>query len=187
MNLLKAFFQQNGFNDADTELIISNFSFKQIKKGEHFVEDGKTSKWLGYIEQGYFQYYINLEGEEKTTYSLGPNNLVASLVSFLKQVPARENIRAVSNSTMWIISKEAFQNLRNVIPAFNQFYIGLLEWQICCIEESRIDGIVLSALQRYEKMLNKEPQIIQQVPLHYLASMLGVTPRHLSRIRNNIC
>jgi CRP/FNR family transcriptional regulator, anaerobic regulatory protein len=187
MNLLKIFFQQSGFNDEDAESIASNFTLKQIKKGECFVEEGKISKWLGYIEQGYFQYYINLEGEEKTTYSLGPNNLVASLVSFIKQVPARENIRAVSNSTIWIISKAAFQNLRNAIPAFNDFYIGLLEWQICCIEESRIDGIVLSALQRYEKLLHKEPQIIQQVPLHYLASMLGVTPRHLSRIRNNIC
>jgi hypothetical protein len=35
-------------------------------------------------------------------------------------------------------------------------------------------------------MLRQEPHLLQQIPLQHLASMLGVTPRHLSRIRGNI-
>jgi CRP-like cAMP-binding protein len=186
VDLLKLFFLQAGFSDSNAEQIVSKFIKKGLKKGAFFVQEGATSKYLGFVEQGFFQYYINLDGEEKTTYSLGVNNLIASLVSFLKQVPSRENIRAAVDSTIWIISKDDFKNLQQTIPAFKDYYIGILEWQICCIEESRVDGLMLSAGQRYEKLLYKEPELIQQIPVHYLASIIGVTPRHLSRIRNSI-
>ena len=186
MDLLKSFFMQGGFSLGEAEQIAGNFTFKSMSKGDYFVEEGKTSKFLGFIETGFFQYYINLYGEEKTTYSIGANNLIASLVSFLKQVPSRENIRAAVSSSVWIISKNNFKKLQQTIPAFKDYYIGILEWQVCCIEESRIDGIMLSAGQRYEKMMHKEPGLIQQIPVQYLASIIGVTPRHLSRIRNNL-
>jgi CRP-like cAMP-binding protein len=186
MDLLRSFFKQGGFSNEEVEQIANNFFSKEFKKGDFFVEEGETSKYLGFIENGFFQYFINLEGEEKTTYSIGANNLIASLVSFLKQVPSRENIRAAVNSSVWMINKDNFKKLQHTIPSFKDYYIGILEWQICCIEESRIDGIMLSAGQRYEKMLFKEPNLIQQMPVQYLASIIGVTPRHLSRIRNNL-
>jgi len=89
-------------------------------------------------------------------------------------------------TSLWIIEKPALLKLGEVIPSFKDFYIGILEWQICCIDESRLDAIMLSAKERYIKMLEKEPDLIQQIPLQFLASILGVTPRHLSRIGNEI-
>ncbi len=186
MEQLQSYFLSVGFREKESKQIANRFTLKNLKKGEYFVEEGKTSKYLGFIEKGFLQYYINLDGEEKTTYSIGVNNFVASLVSFLKQVPARENIRAVVDSSIWVIEKDDLNLLQKNIPSFNEFYIDILEEQICCIDESRLDGIMLSAQQRYEKMLTKEPALLQQIPLQYLASILGVTPRHLSRIRNNI-
>ncbi|MCW3074550.1 MAG: putative transcriptional regulator, Crp/Fnr family [Flaviaesturariibacter sp.] len=186
MDLLKSFFLQGGFSGEEAEQITGYFTLKHFRKGDFFAEEGKTSTHLGFIESGFFQYFINLDGEEKTTYSLGANNLIASLVSFIKQVPSKENIRAIVDSSTWIINKNDFKKLQQTIPSFKDYYIGLLEWQICCIEESRLDGIMLSAGQRYEKMLFKEPELIQQIPVQYLASIIGVTPRHLSRIRNNL-
>jgi CRP-like cAMP-binding protein len=186
LDTLKSFFLAGGFTDEEVEQIVTNFTFKNYKKGDFFAEEGKTSKYLGFIEKGFFQYFINLNGEEKTTYSIGANNLIASLVSFLKQVPSRENIRAAVPSSTWLIRKDDFNKLQQTIPSFKDYYISILEWQVCCIEESRIDGIMLSAGQRYEKMMFKEPDLIQQIPVQYLASIIGVTPRHLSRIRNNL-
>lgn len=183
---LKAYFSSQGFTTAEIDLIASSFEQKLIRKGDFFVQEGKTSRFLGFIDKGFLQYYINLDGEEKTTYSVGDSNFVVSLVSFFKQIPARENIRAVMDTSLWIIEKSDLTKLQNLIPAFKDFYIGILEWQICCIDESRLDSLVLSAQERYLKMLNKEPEIIRKIPMQYLASILGITPRHLSRIRNEI-
>lgn len=186
MEKLQAYFSGAGFTEQETAQIAAAFTFKEIAKGDFFSEEGKTSKYLGFVEKGFLQYFIILDGEEKTTYSAGENSFVASLVSFLKQTPAKENIRALTDTHLWIIERPKLRQLQNDIPAFKTFYVELLEWQICCIDESRLDAIILTAQQRYEKMLEKEPALIQQIPLQYLASILGVTPRHLSRIRNNI-
>lgn len=186
MEILTSFFLTQGLNGDEAQKVSNSFVLKKLPKGGLFVEEGKTSRHLGFIEKGFLQYFIILYGEEKTTYSVGENSFVASLVSFLKQVPARENIRAVVNTDVWVIDKTSVTKLQNEIPAFKDFYVGMLEWQICCIDESRLDAIVLSPQERYLKMLDKEPKLIQQIPLQYLASILGVTPRHLSRIRNNI-
>ena len=186
MENLKAYFSSQGFTTAEIDLIASSFEQKLMRKGDFFVQEGKTSRFLGFIDKGFLQYYINLDGEEKTTYSVGDSNFVVSLVSFFKQIPARENIRAVMDTSLWIIEKSDLNKLQNLIPAFKDFYIGILEWQICCIDESRLDSLVLSAQDRYLKMLDKEPEIIRKIPMQYLASILGITPRHLSRIRNEI-
>ena len=183
---LQSYFISSGFNSSDVQQIADSFSLKQISKGDYFVQEGKTSRHLGFVETGFLQYYILLDGEEKTTYTVGENNFAASLLSFLKQVPAQESIRAVMDTTLRVIERTRLIQLQEDVPSFKNFYIGLLEWQICCIDESRLDAIMLNAQQRYEKMLAKEPALIQKIPLQYLASILGVTPRHLSRIRNNI-
>ncbi len=186
MDKLGTYFKSEGFSDVEVNAISRCFIPKKIRKGDFFAEEGKTSRWLGFIEKGFLQYFIIIEGEEKTTYSAGENNFVTSLISFLKQVPAKENIRAVMDTELMVIERNDLNKLREDIPAFKNFYINLLEYLICCIDESRLDAIMLNAQQRYKKMLEKEPGILQQIPLQYLASILGVTPRHLSRIRNNI-
>jgi signal-transduction protein with cAMP-binding, CBS, and nucleotidyltransferase domain len=186
MKKLFDYFQSQHFSEKESQRIADSFSKKTFKKGDFFVEEGKTCRYLGFVESGFLQYFILVDGEEKTTYATNSNNFVTSLVSYLKEIPARENIRAVTDTVVWLIEKKQLQTLQKEIVGFNDFYIGILEWQICCIDESRLDAIMLSAQERYEKMLAKEPILIREIPLQYLASILGVTPRHLSRIRGKI-
>jgi len=40
--------------------------------------------------------------------------------------------------------------------------------------------------ERYLSMLQERPMIIQRVPLHYVASYMGITQVHLSRIRKKV-
>ncbi len=143
------------------------------------------SQYLGFIEKGVFQYYCNLDGDEITTYLTGENSFVVSLVSFLRRQPATENIRAITDSVVWELHQTQFEKLKKDIVRFYSFYVGMLEYQIVCIDESRHAFITQNADERYAKLIEKDPHLLQQVPLQYLASMLGVTPRHLSRIRKS--
>jgi hypothetical protein len=43
-----------------------------------------------------------------------------------------------------------------------------------------------SAKERYASLLKKEPALIKHIPLGHLASYLGITQRHLSRLRREI-
>jgi CRP-like cAMP-binding protein len=40
--------------------------------------------------------------------------------------------------------------------------------------------------QRYLNLLKEKPQVAQRIPQRYIASYLGITPVHLSRIRNQL-
>lgn len=186
MEKLKIYFKNIGFAGNDLDTILNAFSLKTYKKGDFFIEEGKTSKHLGFLESGMFQYYVIKDGEERTTYVSIENTFVSSVMSFVSQTPARESVRALTDGQVCLISRVDLKRLANEIPPFKDFYIGLLEWAVCGIDSSRHDLIVLTAEQRYDKMLREEPHLLQQIPLQYLASMLGVTPRHLSRIRNPV-
>lgn len=186
MEKLKYYFSAIGFNDNDLEKIVAAFKLQHFKKNESFVEEGKTSRYIGLVDSGMFQYYVLIDGEERTTYISIENTFIASVLSFVGEIPALENIRALTDGAIFLISRVNLKKLVNEIPLFKDFYINLLEQSICGIDATRHDLIVLSGEQRYEKMLREEPHLLQRIPLQYLASMLGVTPRHLSRIRNNI-
>ena len=186
MEKLKTYFQSIGFSGADLITVLKAFDFQQVRKNDLYVEEGKISKYLAFVDSGQFQYFVWKDGEEKTTYVSIENTWLASLESFVGQTPSRENVKALTDGSLFIISRTALKELVDTIPGFKDFYIQLLEASIVGIDASRHDLIVLNGDQRYEKMLRSEAHLLQQIPLQYLASMLGVTPRHLSRIRKNI-
>lgn len=186
MEKLKNYFQSIGFAGESLEQILASFRLVEFKKNDPVVEEGKVARHLGFVESGMFQYYVIVDGEEKTTYINIENTFLASVSSFVRQQPARENIRALTDGKLSLISRSDLKKLVAEVPGFKDFYIQLLEFTVCGIDASRHDLIVLSGEERYAKMLREEPHLLQQIPLQYLASMLGVTPRHLSRIRAQV-
>lgn len=183
---VEKYFETIGFAGDDLEKILNAFELQAFKKNDFIVEEGKTSRYMGFIESGMFQYYVIQDGEERTNYVSIENTFFASVLSFISEAPSLENVKALVDGSISMISKTNLKTLLNEIPAFKDFYIGLLEATLCGIDASRYDLIVLTAEQRYEKMLKNEPHLLQQIPLQHLASILGVTPRHLSRIRSKI-
>ena len=182
---LLSYFTANGFNQEDIAQIGASFTCKKISKGGFFAEEGKTSKYLAYITKGLFQYYYLKDGKELTTYITGENTFLASVYSFFKQKPGREFIKALTDAEIWTIHYDDLATLKTTNNAFRTFYIGAIEDILTGIDETRANLMVLTAEERYTLMLKEEPKLLQQIPLQYLATILGVTPRHLSRIRNN--
>ena len=183
---VEKYFETIGFAGNDLEKIVNAFELQLFKKNDFVVEEGKTSRYMGFVETGMFQYYVVQDGEERTNYVSIENTFFASVLSFISETPSLENVKALVDGSISMLSKTNLKMLLHDIPGFKDFYIGLLESSLCGIDASRYDLIVLTAEQRYEKMLTNEPQFLQQIPLQHLASMLGVTPRHLSRIRGKI-
>ncbi|PPK87773.1 CRP-like cAMP-binding protein [Neolewinella xylanilytica] len=184
MNTLTEYFRRAGFARPAAETIAARFTPRLLARGEDFVRPDRVADSLAYLESGQLRYFtVDTRGEERTTYISLAGSFAASLLSFLNRTPAPECIRAVTDSQLWTIDRQQLQALRTEVAGFGDFYTGLLEWQICCIDKGRFDLITLTAEERYHKMLREEPELFREVPLQYLASMLAITPRHLSRLR----
>lgn len=175
-------------NDAekDSSAIIGSFQSLKLKKNSYLVKEGETCKYFCFIESGILQHSIEVLGEEKTTFLALRNSFTSSLYSFLNQAPSRKNIKAIVDCELWVVDLKTFKNLIQNNPAFHRFYYDLIEKQICLIDDYRIDLLTLTPEERYKKLLQTEPKLLQEVPLHYLASFLRISTRHMSRIRKNV-
>ncbi|WP_435260843.1 Crp/Fnr family transcriptional regulator [Tenacibaculum sp. nBUS_03] len=166
--------------------ITTYFSRIKLTKNDFFVKSGMISTNFCFVESGVLQHSILVNEEEKTTYFALKNTCTTSLQSFLKEIPSRKSIKALTECVLWIIDVNDFKKLLINNKAFYQFYFNLLENQIFLIDDYRIDLLTLTPEKRYKKLLINEPNLLQKVPLRYLASFLGISTRNMSRIRKNI-
>lgn len=173
-------------NEELVKQIVDNFQSIDLKKNEFLVHENEICPLFCYIEGGILQHAIVVDGEEKTTYLALRNSVTSSLNSFLNKIPSRKSIKAISDCSLKVIDLENFQKLMKNNEVFKQFYHNLIEKQIMLIDDYRIDLLTLTPEERYKKLLQTEPKLLQEVPLHYLASFLGISTRNMSRIRKNV-
>lgn len=173
-------------SEKDQLEILQTFQKLTLKKNDYFVMEGEICHYFCFIESGILQHSIEVLGEEKTTYLALRNSFTSSLQSFLNQTQSRKNIKALVETDLWVVDLKTFKTLIENNAAFHKFYYDLIEKQICLIDDYRIDLLTLTPEERYNKLLQTEPKLLQEVPLHYLASFLGISTRHMSRIRKNV-
>lgn len=165
--------------------ILRFFKPLTLTKNSFLAEKGKVCNYFCFIESGILQHAIEISEEEKTTYLGLKNSCTSALKSYLQNMPSRKNIKALSDCNLQVILVDDFKYLLENNNAFHQFYYTLIENQIFLIDDYRIDLLTLTPEERYKKLLTNEPKLLQEVPLHYLASFLGISTRHMSRIRKN--
>lgn len=187
LEYLRHFINDNNAYLEQSLLKIANvFKILTLKKNQLLVDENQVCPYFCYVESGILQHAILVETEEKTTYLALRNSVTSSLNSFLNTIPSRKSVKALVDCQLWVVDLETFKDLLANNQAFQQFYHNLIERQIMLIDDYRIDLLTLTPEERYKKLLVTEPKLLQEVPLHYLASFLGISNRHMSRIRKNI-
>ena len=84
-----------------------------------------------------------------------------------------------------VISKQDLEMLYKKIPATQELGKKCAENIIIILEKRMALFLNTSASERYQFLLKHNPILTHTVPLQYLASYLGITPQHLSRLRKN--
>jgi CRP-like cAMP-binding protein len=107
-------------------------------------------------------------------------------LSFINNRKARENIGSINDSELLKISREQLTALIQESERFKVFSLIIFEQAIIATENRANDLATLTATDRYKKLMQEQPEILQQVPVQYIASFLGIKPESLSRIRKQI-
>lgn len=183
---VKSFVEDCENNSELMNQIMNSFQKIVLKKNDVLVAEKDVCLFFCYVESGILQHFVTIDGEEKTTYLALRNSVTASLNSFLNNCPSRKSIKAISECQLSVLDRKTFQQLMSQNRVFKEFYHNLIVKQIILIDDYRIDLLTLTPEERYKKLLATEPKLLQEVPLHYLASFLGISSRHMSRIRKNI-
>ncbi|MEP7264463.1 MAG: Crp/Fnr family transcriptional regulator [Bacteroidota bacterium] len=180
--------QFGNLNQQQIDLILKKSKELKLKNNEYFSEAGKVAKQFGFITEGIIRVcYYNDKGEEMTKYFIDENNIVVDLNSFDNSIPSSAYLQAISDCKIIVFSKKDWEELLNTI-------IGLDNIVRKIISKALLRKVVrLSALvsddgtTRYLSFMEQYPNLVNRIPLSYVASYLGITQSSLSRIRKNIC
>jgi CRP-like cAMP-binding protein len=176
-----------GLTSAEIDIIEKSFDVLEIPKGADWIKLGKICNQVGFVVSGKLRnYYVDAEGNEITCYFVTSENFISSFTSFLTNTPTNENITALEDSILRVISKKDLEELSVLVPKI-QIFRRIIAENLFITMEKRVAMLQSqSAYERYEKMLKDNPEIILSVPLQYTASFLGITPQHLSRLRKEM-
>lgn len=122
---------------------------------------------------------------EITTWLAFENEPIFSPISYTLQEPSYEIVHTLENTVAWTIKYSVLKELYKHDLYTNQMGRILMENTMGCMMLRAQSLQCQFAEERYENLLNQHPDILQRVPLKYLASYLGIKIETLSRIRKN--
>jgi len=182
-NYLKSF---NILKDDEIDSFESKVIRKHLKKGDFFIKEGKTSKEVAFVVSGLFRsFYYSSSGEEVTYCFTFSDSFLSAYSSFLSQTKTVENIQALTDIELYSISRNEILKLEQSSPNWLRFFKFIAEQEYIKMEKRIFILQKETAEKRYEDLLANQPEFLQLIPLNYLSSYLGITQRHLSRIRKS--
>lgn len=175
------------FNTDEVERLKLYFEPVEFPKNTIIEAEGDIPQYLYYIVSGYLRlFHFDELGNEITTHINCPPGFFTSYFNFINQTKSGENVECITACELLRITKENLDKLTNECPAMKDFSISVFQESITYNENRSKELSTLNAEQRYVKLIKNYPGIIQNVPIQYIASFLGMKPESLSRIRRKL-
>ena len=174
-----------GVSDSDLIKISSFFHLTTIKKGDFFLKAERYSDRLAFVQTGILREFVFVGEKEITKWISTKGYFAVDLSSYLFGNKARWNIQALTECELYIIDKKEYQKIKQIIPTWAELEKLFLAKCFTVLENRIVTQISMTAEERYNQLFQFNKELFNQVPLQYLASMLGMTPETLSRLRKN--
>ncbi|KUO63565.1 hypothetical protein APF79_11640 [bacterium BRH_c32] len=178
----------NRFIEIDDKLfdtIINKFEYKKVARKELLLEAEKTANKIFFLSEGFVRFFHTKdEGIEVTSDFYFAPGFITSFTSFIDQKPAIVNIQAMVKMDVLFITYKDLMALYDKEHKVERLGRLLAEQVFITSEKHLLSFLNDSPLDRYLWLIKEYPEYVKNIPLHYLASYLGIKPESLSRIRN---
>ncbi|WP_293303987.1 Crp/Fnr family transcriptional regulator [Pedobacter sp. UBA5917] len=161
---------------------------RKIAKGDYFNMQSMVCNDLGLVVKGIFRiFYRDPEGgEEKNLFFFSENQFVVSFRSFISRNPCWYFIEAMEDSEIIFISYRDLNALYERNLNWGKFGRLLAETFFAYAQSRTEEFIFFSHEQRFLRLLEEHPNIVERIPAYHISSFLGITNPSLSRIRKRI-
>lgn len=164
--------------------LASRFRRREVARGEAWLREGEVCRRLFFLESGLMRHIrTEPDGQVRTRWATLPGQYGLDFPSFSRQTPSDSGIEAAKASVIHELDYETWARLRVEHPQLQAFWGATLEYLVACFEDRVYSLISGDAERRYGYMMERYPDFLLQLPQHYVADMLGIAPRHLSRVR----
>ncbi|RXJ79399.1 Crp/Fnr family transcriptional regulator [Arcobacter sp. F2176] len=163
-------------------------TIKEIKKNAYAFELYDNVDAFSYVYEGLFRTFsFNEKAEEYTKKFFWETKFYGPMVALLYKKPINAVVQAIEDSIVIDIKHDKYRKLLETYDDLKFFHIFYLEKHWVLERDDIGSSLVLdNAKKRYEKFNEEFKNIIKRIPKHYIASYLGISPTHLSRIRREL-
>lgn len=170
---------------SEVELILAAFEPISIKKKKELLAPQEICRYVYFITSGSARsYYIDEKGTEHIYQLRLENSWISDLESFFSQTPSKYYLESMEDSTLLCISQNGLESLYAEVPKMERYFRILFQKAYINALQRLNSTMWDTAEARYQEMIKENCDILQRVPLTYIASFLGITPESLSRIRS---
>jgi CRP-like cAMP-binding protein len=179
--------QQFQIKAEEWEVMKEYFQLETLSKNEFFVSEGKVSRKLGFITEGIMRYCMfRDDGSEVTCFFMRENDFIGDPDSFFAQKSSDKNAQALTDCKLIIFTYENMHKLLQQLPRAKEINAFIDHYVAMKLLHQRTFLLNLDAGVRYKEFLREYPDVLQRIPLSYVANFLGIAQQSLSRLRKQM-
>lgn len=157
----------------------------EIDKWDSLIEGGDMNPDVYISFEGMLRsWYWNDDKEITASFSTVPT-LIMNYHTYYGKEGSFYNIQACTPCKLLRCRQVFFDDLIANSHEFARWQLRLAHRQLYYFEiKSKLNTGL--AIDRYKRLVRELPDIMHLVPLHTVATYLGITPQHLSRLRRSV-
>ncbi|MCB0430690.1 MAG: Crp/Fnr family transcriptional regulator [Flavobacteriales bacterium] len=155
-------------------------------KGTILIKAGEVPGECYYVLKGLVRQYQFIDGTERTTEFYTEANGTVSSTHYTEQTPSGFYLECMEDCLLIAGTMELQEAHFEQFPALLDITKQMLESDLNKAKDQFSKFILSSPRERYLHFMETRPDLLNRVPLHQIASYLGMTPESLSRIRKRI-
>ena len=176
---------KEAFTKEDLKLIRSFAIDRKLRKRQLLLHEGEVCKHKTFVAKGLLRMYrLKDDGTENILRFASEDWWIIDGESYNNQQPSRFNIEAVEETEVIQWTREHMQEIFEKVPAFKRYSERLKENTLDQSQNRVLMNIGNTAEEKYQDFIDTFPNVFNRVPLHMVASYLGVSRETLSRIRS---
>lgn len=172
-----------GTPPSRVESLADYFSERFLSKKQALIDAGQRKRFLAFILEGYFRIFAIHDGKEVTQWISSPGEFLTDLGSTMFGMPARWYIEALTDARIMIVESDQYDKMCQEVKEWERIEKLFISKCFLMIEDRVFSFLSYTAEERFQRMMSYRPELFNEVPLHMLASVLGMSPETLSRIR----
>ncbi|AEE54398.1 Crp/Fnr family transcriptional regulator [Haliscomenobacter hydrossis] len=171
--------------DSQAQLLAISTPLR-LKKNDILQPIGHTCKTIYFVQKGIARIFYYKDGIDITECFAAENQIIARVESLFTQRPSQKGIQIIEDAELVAINATVLFGLYDQYPGIERLFRKIFE-QGYVDTVNRLESLQFySAEERYTRLLEEMPELLQRVPLKYIASYLGITQVSLSRIRAGV-
>ncbi|WP_462267128.1 Crp/Fnr family transcriptional regulator [Mucilaginibacter sp.] len=158
---------------------------QKLPKKHLLIQAGEIYRYKILVLKGLLRNYS--VGEDGTEYIMKftpEQSWTTDSESYNKGTPSKYYVQAIEETEVMMWSHADFEHLRVNIPAINAFSESMMLSRINETQQRLLTSISASAEEKYADFISSYPGVARRIPLHMIASYLGVSRETLTRIRH---